>query len=306
VRVRHALSLTRFEVGLRHKTWRRSLVSYDLFVLQARQVGARFNRERRPAATEAQDYEFDALVQLHARACRLAFEIGALMRSGHAEGAHARWRTLHEVAVTVLFIRKHGSPVAERYLNHALVRAHAAALEYARHHDTVGAKPLTPDELDEIQEDRDGLVARFGAGFGRPYGWAAAVLPAPTFAAIEKSIDMDRWRPWFRLASEGQHAGPRALAFTLGLPPGGPTVLLSGPSDAGLEVPGQGACIALNQITAALLTSGLDAPAEASAWADARALGDAVAVAQLAYRAQAAFTRDSDRLGEHTRRTQAV
>jgi len=61
-----------------------------------------------PKAAAQNDYQFEALVRLQAGAARVAGEIYALLLSGYASGAHARWRTLHEIAVTALFIAQRG------------------------------------------------------------------------------------------------------------------------------------------------------------------------------------------------------
>jgi hypothetical protein len=57
-----------------------------------------------------------ALVKLHARACLISAEILSLLRSGHASGAHARWRALHEVAVIADFLASGDSDLARGYL----------------------------------------------------------------------------------------------------------------------------------------------------------------------------------------------
>jgi len=55
-----------------------------------------------------------ALASIHARGCQVFQEIIVLLRHGFAEGADARWRTLHELSVTALFIAQKGETVAQR------------------------------------------------------------------------------------------------------------------------------------------------------------------------------------------------
>ncbi len=76
------------------------------------------------------DFVFDVVIRLHARACQIASEVLKLLKSGFADGAHARWRSLHEVAVVALFIHKHGNDVAEKYLLHDVVESYRAATQY--------------------------------------------------------------------------------------------------------------------------------------------------------------------------------
>src|SRR3712207_5473713 len=79
--------------------WRAGLDLYETILGLAYDAGARFNRRHRVHAAEANDLVFEVLTHLHARACRTASEVLALLKTGHATGAHARWRTLHEIAV---------------------------------------------------------------------------------------------------------------------------------------------------------------------------------------------------------------
>lgn len=72
---------------------------------------------------EKQDYLFEALTGLHARACRVAVEIHHLLAGGFPMGALARCRTLHEIAVTMMILADFGCmdehpDLAERFLLH--------------------------------------------------------------------------------------------------------------------------------------------------------------------------------------------
>lgn len=229
---------------------------YDMFTVAARQLGSDINRKHRPDAIADQDYVFEALVRIHARACLIASEIRALMVSGHASGALARWRSLHELAVIAYFIREHGNDVAERYMLHEVVQTAKQAEKYERHHETLKNEPLDPRELKRIRENRDELIGRFGPGYARDYGWAAGVMPGnPTFERIEEVVGLAHWRPYVALASHSVHANFKGMAFDLGVSgsDGYATVALAGPSNAGLADPGQSAVMALMNCTVALI-----------------------------------------------------
>ena len=60
------------------------------------------------------DYVFEALSRLLARACRIAEEVLVLLKAGYGQGALARWRALHEVAVVADLIAENGEDCAER------------------------------------------------------------------------------------------------------------------------------------------------------------------------------------------------
>jgi hypothetical protein len=67
------------------------------------------------------------LIRLHAKANQISKEILHLIRHGFADGAQARWRSLHELAVVCSFIAQHGDSVAERYIEHESVEGNRLA-----------------------------------------------------------------------------------------------------------------------------------------------------------------------------------
>lgn len=244
-----------FERRLARK-WGRALNLLQMLWGISVEVGDDFNKEFRPEAVETNDLVFEVLTRLHARACQIGSEILTLLRSGHADGAHARWRSLHEIAVTGLFIESHGQEVAERYILHEAIESNRAARIYQEHCEALGAEPLSDKERAQTQSACDALIARFGAPFGTEYGWAAAALgkARPTFRDVERAAGLDRLRPYYKLASHNVHANPKGAYFRLGLLPG-QQILLAGPSDMGLTEPGHGTAISLMQITNSLLVT---------------------------------------------------
>jgi hypothetical protein len=234
-----------------HARWGASLDSLKLFRLWSLQAGINFHERHKPAEG---DWVYAVLLRLHARSCLIASEVIALLEAGLASGAHARWRSAHEIAVVGSFIANHGQEVAERYLLHEAVESHRAVADYQRYATRLDYEPFSDDELDEMRESRDALVARFGRGYGTPYGWAAGALnhPQPTFRDIEASVSLDHLRPYYRMASHPTHAGPKGIAFDLGLLRGD-AALLAGPSNAGLADPGHAMALSLLHSTVTLL-----------------------------------------------------
>jgi hypothetical protein len=194
------------------------------------EAGDIFNQKHRPQAAKENDLVFEVLTRLHARACLTASEVKVLLKSGHASGALARQRTLHELAVVAYFICEHGNEVAERYLLHEVVEFKKAAEQY------------------------DALCKRFGEAFKTTYGWAAQALnkTQPTIEDFERAVQLDHMRPNYRMASHGIHPNPKGIAFHLGNI-GSKKVMLAGPSHAGLADPGHATLISLLQCTSVLL-----------------------------------------------------
>jgi hypothetical protein len=105
-----------------------------------------------------------------------------------------------------------------------------------------------------FEKEADATITEFGAEFRHEYGWAAKVLgvASPTFTSIEKAVNLDKWRPYFKMACHGVHAGSQGLFFSLGLPADTFT-LVAGASNAGLADPGHCAAISLTMATSTLL-----------------------------------------------------
>ena len=237
------------------KSWGDGFNLLEMFLQIALEAGSEFNGESRPAAAMAGDFTFDVLTRLHARACLVASEILALLRAGHADGAHARWRLLPEIAVVGFFVKAHGNDVAERYMAHDAIESYRAATLHQEHHAALSDEPNTQEELAELHATVECLKTRFGKGYGTEWGWAAKALgkERPTFRDIERATGLAHLRPYYKLSSHNVHANPKGVLFKLGLLPEH-HVLLAGPSNLGLADPAHGTAISLAQITVGLLT----------------------------------------------------
>ncbi len=245
-----------FELRLR-ELWREPIDLLELFIRLAYEAGYEFNNEYRIEAEESGDAVFEALIRLHARACQVSSAILVLLKSGFADDAHARWRSLHEMAVVSSFISAHGQEVAERYLRHEVIQQYSLAREYQKFRDRINAEPLSQEEFDKLESTRTELVCQFGKPFKDEYGWAADALgkKRPTLRAIEEQVNLDHWRPYYRMASDNVHANSHGANYRLGLHMTGTKDLLAGPSNAGLADPGHSTAISLNKITLSLLAT---------------------------------------------------
>lgn len=195
----------------------------------------------------------EAIAKLHARACQISEEIIVLMRSGFADGAIARWRSLHEVSVVLFFIWQHGEFLARRYLDHNIIESYRAALG----HDATCAKfdrsPISENDWNELRKERSNLLKKYGDDFDEDYGWATAILKRkrPKFSDIQKFVELDHWKADYKFASNNVHAGSKGISFRLGSPVN--DHLLSGSSDFGLCDPGQNTAIALVQVSSVII-----------------------------------------------------
>ena len=254
----HRQERTGFQETL-EAVWGEALNLLETFLVICTESGDDINRRHWDGAAREDDHVFHALIRLHARSCLVGGEVLTLLRAGYPSGAHARWRTLHELAVVAYFLRDHGQDVAERYLRHDLIQAYKGALMHRRHAEALTEEPLPDEEFAWLRAERDQLVAEYGRDFLRDYGWAASALPGggATFAEIEQAVDLDHFRPYYKMASHAVHPNARGSFFDLGVGER-EHLLLAGPSTRGLADPGVGACQSLLQTSVCLLGHRID------------------------------------------------
>ncbi len=122
--------LSGFRARLRDR-WKARLDLLHMLLVICRELGADVNQElMRAPEFASRPHLVDVLRRSHARSCQITAEILTLLEGGFADGAMARWRTLHEIAVTVSFIAEHGEELAERYVLHQAVESKRAADQY--------------------------------------------------------------------------------------------------------------------------------------------------------------------------------
>jgi hypothetical protein len=104
---------------------------------------------------------FDVLVRLHAKACLISQEITCLLKNGFADGAHARWRALHETIITSMFLSKNGRDAVERYLYHELVESKGAD-QHRKYQSRLNAIGLSDKEFDDLKAEYARVIDRYG------------------------------------------------------------------------------------------------------------------------------------------------
>jgi hypothetical protein len=246
------------DAGFRERNfqrWREGLDLLEMLIVIAEESGSDFNTEFRPQAAQQNNLVFEAVCGLHARAVLVAREVLCLVEGGFADGALARWRSLHEIAVVSGFLSERDNQLAERYLLARQAQAYKAIVEYQNSAPRTGLDPFTEKEIQRATMLRDKLVQKYGVAIQRDYGWAAEALgnKNPTFRDVEEAVGLDHLRPYFRWASDHVHAGHKPHATFLGTSESVQPVLLAGQSNSGLTEPAAQTALSLVQATAALL-----------------------------------------------------
>jgi len=241
--------------------WGRPFDLYLSICVAAEEAGQRFDDRLAANAEKRQDYQFEALTGLYARACRTAMEIHHALAGGFPMAALARCRTLHEIAVIMMVLSKLGeteehADLAERFLLHDAVQTWKDAKTYQKHCADLGNEPLGLDELSELEEAQQALLARFGPEYRHDYGWASGVagLKKPTFVNLEELAKVAHLRGHYSWASHKIHADSKGWRLNV-FEQGDVLYKQTGPTHFGMAEPASWALISLQQCMATLLFS---------------------------------------------------
>jgi hypothetical protein len=225
-------------IGDRYKE---SFTLLDIFIEFNLQVGRDFYRKYYKLFKNSYDdqLKLDTLVEIHSRACQVASEIKLLVKNGYADGAHARWRSLHELCITFLFLYDHDHNVVKMYLDYLIIESCDKIRKYQVSYPKLGWKPIAEKEIKSIESKRQHLIDKYGKDFAKSHGWTMSILPAGqrTIRGIEEHVQMDHLRGIYSWASENVHAGISGNRTRLGLPINAKNKFLAGPSELGLFDP---------------------------------------------------------------------
>lgn len=230
--------------------WGRGLDYLRMLLTCCREIGAQTVKRHNKSKSKRHAFRRWVLVRLHARACQVADEIICLMENGFADGAMARWRTLHELSVIATLIADGDEDLAERYILHDAVEVKRQADEYEATQVALGATPISRRERKAIDREYQAVLDRYGIAFSYPYGWAAnhMNLKKPTFKDLQSAADHAGMNSYYKLASFGVHASARSLFFNLSAI-GDQEVPLAGRCNGGLAEPGMRTAHSLALIT---------------------------------------------------------
>lgn len=236
-----------YEIG---HYWGSAIDFLQLLLICCREIGQITYRRHVKSSSKRFAYRRWVLVRLQARACQVTDEIICLLANGFADGAMARWRTLHELAVVAALIADGDEDLAERYINHDAVEVKKQADEYHATQVPFGFRPIAKADQGLIDQRYDEVIKRYGQSFMHPYGWASKHLKMkkPTFKDLQGAADHIDMSGYYKIASFNVHAGARSLFFNLSAMSLSDTII-SGRSNAGLREPGERAAHALLYVT---------------------------------------------------------
>ena len=182
------------------------------------------------------------LALLHFNATITLQEIRTLLEAGFWSAGAARWRALHELAVTAKLIAAGGPALAHWYMDHGYVVQTRRLKAYFDEH---GVGPVTSAELDARVARATALEAKHTLTgdtyrFREAYGWAATLMPLtakgsrtrPTMDQLEKLADLDHRRLLVASSHGVVHADSGGIAGVVLLEDG---QWLAGPTERFIE-----------------------------------------------------------------------
>jgi len=246
-----------------HDRWGKALDFLEAYIHASLEIGDAFNAKHRSLKNIEQCYTIEVITRLHGRACQIAQEILILLKHGFPDGAFARWRTLHEIAVLSQIVITHGEEIAKLYYLHEIYLSKNAMTNYnkylQKYPDKLFDRRYSDEEFIKIQLQIDKLQKTHQDYFPQPYGWAAGLIiqnyPNKTkfsFSDLEELVGQDFMRPYYKMASYFVHGEIKGL--TASLSKGFANVIPAGPSIFHFIEPGQNTAISLLKINATILS----------------------------------------------------
>jgi len=248
-----ALENTRF-VKRNVRRWKKGFFALDMLVSVCREAGQEFQKEFLQFEEYATDIQLGMLMRIHARGIRISSEIIALMKSGYADGALSRWRSLYELGLAALSISRIGRDAAIDYYLSGKVKALEGMKEHRKCADKMKHETFSEAEILNATAEVEQLLQQHGRAlddYVGDYGWLRKHIGSSKRHKVEEFLDLSHWSHDFKWASQDVHAGYREMRSLLAMSEARQDILLVGPSNSGMTDPAHRTAISLSWITTA-------------------------------------------------------
>lgn len=239
-------------------TWEAPLKRLDSLLYICTEIVEELRQQM--AASECQrTVKINIATRLQARCVQVGKEISHLLHGGYADGAFARWRTLHETSVTTKFICEGDEDLACRFVDFQSVMRLDAATKYNNRNE-LEFDSFSDEKIAEFEKEKEEVLGKYEPNFEKKFGWARKALGDTvkgngnlTFVDVEKFVKLSFLRNHFSFANQYVHAGIDSIGFKLGTSMSRADIILAGPSDEGLIEPIQCTSLSLIYATESLL-----------------------------------------------------
>lgn len=159
--------------------------------------------------------EFLYHIGLHAQACTTVAEIRTLILHGLSDGARARCRTLHEVAILAAFMAsamRQSGELATRIHFASSLQYYKIFRRYARDAESFGEPDPDVEKLRRYEGYRIDVLAKFPKLDQGDYEWARPEFPSfkptrrITFRDLEEQVGMEFFRHRYMQWSDAVHS----------------------------------------------------------------------------------------------------
>jgi len=237
-----------------YERWKIPIDLLECLIRISLESGEEQTNKLKQTINNTNNFKQEALIKIHARALQISNEILVLLKSGYADGANARWRTLHELAVISFFLLHNNNDVSKRYLEHEIIKTFKEAENYRVYYKKLGYSPIEIKEFNKIKREKEKVCKKYDDKYHIDYGWIpSSLLKNRTFRALEKHVKLDKLRPFYIFSSNSVHGGAKGF-HRLGLMDySQDKILLAGASNYGLADPLQNTAISLLHVNVCLL-----------------------------------------------------
>lgn len=140
--------------------------------------------------------------------CRLATEIGILLKNGYTDGALMLWRTFYEYSVVSVFLMQHNTNELALKFKLATVKEQKRQVESInKRHKDLKFRPIEDEVSRFFNQQYEDVKEKYEKGFfDNDYSWAKDYINGkPNFMALEEAADFGRLRPFYIWASGKTH-----------------------------------------------------------------------------------------------------
>jgi hypothetical protein len=234
--------------------WKIFLDLFETIIVMSREIGEEVCKKYKESASENNDFLFEASIFLQARGCLISEQILSLSKNGFPDGALSCWRTLHEIAVYSCCINKYGQEIAERFLRYFEIEKLKEMKMHQKNRNFLGYNSVVSEDITMQQLVVRRLLERFGEEFNNENGWIKSVLANTKFNNIEKDVELDYFRLYYKKACCVLHARHQDEFAPLGTSECAEKILLVGRSNSAIDVPMMLSVMSLMIVTSNLLT----------------------------------------------------
>jgi len=185
-----------------YERWKIPLNLLECLIRISLEAGEEHTNKLRKTTDSTNNFKQEALIKIHARALQISNEILVLLKSGYADGANARWRSLHELAVISFFLLHNNNNVAKRYLEHEIIKTFKEAKDYRAYYKKLRYPPMEIKEFNKIRKEKEEICKKYNDRYQDDYGWIpSSLLKDRNFKALEKLVKLDKLRPFYNFSS---------------------------------------------------------------------------------------------------------